>query len=108
MYQMTVNESDWKKFRAKLPGWQNAYMQRLLDEYAELIARPGEPSDKFWALEKRIWNDKKSVGVVARMSRSYMYPNLISLLGDEVITLDDLKDFSDDLREKLAFVNRDR
>ena len=108
MYQQIVNESDWKMFRSKLPGWQESYMEKLNNEYIALLASPGKASDKFWTLEKRIWQDKKKVGVVARMSRSNMYLNLLNLLADEVITLDDLAGFSDDLREKLAFVTRNR
>ena len=103
-----VNESDWKLFRKKLPVWQEEYMEALIGEYAALLADSGAASDKFWALEKRINADKRQTGVVARMSRSNMYLNLINLLSEGVITLDDLDGFSDDLREKMAFVMRDR
>ena len=82
-------------------------MERLLQEYATLINGSGDASDKFWALEKRIREDKRHVGVVARMSRSEMYMNLISLLQEGAITLNDLEGFSDELRERLAFVMRD-
>ncbi len=108
MYQQTVNEKDWKMFRAKLPGWQEAYMERLNREYVALLTGVGDASDRFWALEKRIREDKKSVGVVAEMSRSKMYQNLLGLLADGVITPDDLEGFTDELREKLAFVTRNR
>ena len=46
---------------------------------------------------------KHHVGVVARMSRSNMYNNLLSLLPEGVVTLDKLDDFSEDLKERLAF-----
>ena len=105
--QPQINESDWKLFRSKLSGWQEAYMERLNREYAALLAGSGNAADKFWTLEKRINSDKQSVGVVARMSRSNMYHNILSLLSEGVITLDDLADFSDDMRERLAFVMRD-
>ena len=103
-----VNESDWKLFRSRLPAWQEAYMERLNREYIALLSGSGAASDKFWALEKRIREDQQHVGVVARMSRSNMYTNLLALLQDGVITLDDLEGFSDDLRERFAFVMRDR
>ena len=98
-----VNEADWKLFRSKLPGWQEKHMERLNGEYAALLAGDGKASEKFWALEKRIRNDKQNVGVVARMSRSNMYFNLLALLGEGVIKPDDLDGFSEELREKLAF-----
>ena len=74
---MQVNEADWKLFRQKLPGWQEAHMEKLIKEYAAVIAGTGKASDKFWELEERINADKKHVGVVARMSRSNMYNNLL-------------------------------
>ena len=27
-----VNEKDWKLFRSRLPGWQEAYMGKLIEE----------------------------------------------------------------------------
>ena len=108
MYPHEVIESDWKLFRKKLPGWQEAYMDKLNQDYIRLLTGPGDASDKFWELEKRIKDDKKDVGVVAEMRRSVMFPNLIDLLREGAITLDDLEGFSDELRESLAFVTRSR
>ena len=59
--QAHVNEADWKLFRSRLPGWQEAYMDL----------------------------------------------NIMSLIADGVIGLDDLEGFSDDLREKMAFIMRE-
>ncbi len=42
-----------------------------------------------------------------RMSRSNMELNLLSLLSDGVISIAELDGFSEELREKLAFVLRD-
>ena len=54
MYPHDVIESDWKLFRKKLPGWQEAYMDKLNQDYIRLLTGPGDASDKFWELEKRI------------------------------------------------------
>ena len=104
MYPHNVIESDWKLFRKKLPDWQESYMAKLNQEYIQLLTGPGDASDKFWELEKRIKNDKHDVGVVADMRRSVMFPNLINLLREGAITPGDLDDFSEELRESLAFV----
>lgn len=32
-----VLESDWKLFRKKIPGWQAAYMERLVQEYVAFL-----------------------------------------------------------------------
>ena len=45
MYQ--VIEKDWKLFRELLPEWQEAYMERLVKEYIELLSGDGQASDKF-------------------------------------------------------------
>ena len=42
-----VNEKDWKLFRKMLPGWQEAYMEKLCREYAEILSSSGNASDKF-------------------------------------------------------------
>ena len=98
---MEITKQDWKLFRQKLPGWQEAYMDRLNREYAEILAGPGNPSDKFWALEKRIRQDKRSSGVQLQLSRSDLLNLLSALLVDDVITLDDLDGFSQDLQDAL-------
>lgn len=94
-----VNEKDWKLFRKNLPGWQEAYMEKLCKEYAGILSSSSNASDKFWELEKRINKDKNDTGVSARMSRSMMLENITSLLQEGAITVDDLDEFSEELIE---------
>lgn len=96
------SEKDWKLFRKKLPDWQEAYMDKLNKEYIELLSAEGNASDKFWTLEKRIRQDKKDCGVQCEMSRSNQFYNMLSLLNEGVITLNDLEEFSGDLKETMA------
>ena len=104
MYQ--VKEKDWKLFRQKLPLWQEAYMDKLNQEYIRLLSGEGLASDKFWELEKRIREDKRSVGVVADMRRSQMYSNLLSLLVNEIIREEELEGFSEKLTETVKYAVR--
>ena len=76
-------------------------MDRLNHEYIELLSGERNPSDKFWALEERIRQDKKDSGVQAEMSRSNMKFILMDLLDEGAITAADLDGFSDDLRDSL-------
>ena len=99
-----VKEADWRLFRSRLPIWQEAYMERLNREYIALLSGTGSASEKFWELERRMREDKRRGGVVMRMSRSDMELNLLSLLSDGVISTAELDGFSEELREKLAFV----
>ena len=95
-----VKEKDWKLFRKKLPVWQEVYMERLTKEYAELLNGDDAASEKFWMLEKRMKNDKRCTGVLARdIRRSNMLQLIINLIYEEAISEDDLKDFSEDLQD---------
>ena len=98
-----VKERDWRLFCQRLPNWQEAYMDKLNQEYIRLLSEEGLASDKFWASEKRIRMDKKSVGIVADMRRSQLYSNLLSLLVNEIIREDDLDGFSEELSETIKY-----
>ena len=101
---MQISERDWKIFRKKIPDWQECYMERLEMEYIALLQTDKSASAKFWALEKRIKQDKKSPGVIIDMRRSTAINNIINLILDEVISLADLEDFSDDLKETVKYI----
>lgn len=93
-----VAESDWKLFRKRLPGWQEGYMERLVGEYMEVLGGEAPASERFWALEKRIREDKKRLGVVIRdVRRGTMRDVIARLVLDGAIVLDDLDDFTDDV-----------
>ena len=101
MSEYGFTKKDWALFREKISDWQEAYMNKLNKEYIELLSGEGRPSEKFWTLEERIRNDKKDTGVQLKMSRSNCIPNIISLLNEEVITMEDLDEFSDELKESI-------
>ncbi len=56
---MEVSKSDWKLFRARIGDWQEAYMERLVKGYMDLLGGAENASDKFWKLKERIKKDKK-------------------------------------------------
>ena len=90
MYQ--VIEKDWKLFRELLPEWQEAYMERLVKKYIELLSSDRQASDKFWKIDKRIKQDKRRTGVLARdVKRSNMFQLIIDLIYEEAISEDDLR-----------------
>lgn len=93
------SEKDWKLFRSKIADWQESYMEKLNKEYIELLSAEGNASDKFWALEKRIRENKKDCGVQCEMSRSNQFYIMMSLPNEGAITMEDLDDFSDDLKD---------
>ena len=101
---MEVSKSDWKLFRARIGDWQEAYMERLVKEYRDLLDGEENASDKFWRLEERIKKDKKHPGVLIELRKSTVIYDIVSLINLEVITKADLADFSDDLKEKVDFM----
>ena len=100
----TYSERDWRLFRKKLADWQENYMAKLNREYIEILSRDTNASDNFWELEERIRKDKKNVGVSLRLSRSNMFYNILELIRNEVITVDDISEFSDELKEDIDFI----
>ena len=102
MQEQRYTEKDWKLFRSKIADWQESYMDKLNKEYIDLLSENSDPSDKFWALEKRIKEDRKKAGVQIRMSRSNLIYNIIFLLNDGAIKLEDLEEFSDELKETIS------
>ena len=82
-------------------------MGRLCGEYIELLSGDGDPSEKFWQLDKRIRSDKRNPGVQLKMTRTNFIYNIISLISNDVISMKDLEDFSDELKETVkAFLER--
>ena len=98
-----IEEKDWKLYREMLPEWPEAYMERLIKEYMELLAEDKAASEKFWALDKRIRADRQSLGVrVIEERRSKLQNILTGLIIEHVISVDDLQDFSEELRESTS------
>ena len=101
---MEVSKSDWKLFRARIGDWQEAYMERLVKEYVDLLDGAENASDKFWKLEERIKKDKKHPGVMLELSKGNMIFDIVALINSGVITVDDLDGFSDELKESINFL----
>lgn len=96
-----VNEKDWKLFKKLVPVWQEKYIQKINKEYIKILSKNNSSAQNFWELENRIRQDKKHPGVILDLRRSTMHMNLMLLLSYEVITFDDLKEFSNELLDEL-------
>lgn len=102
---MEISKKDWKLFREKLAEWQENYMAQLEKEYIALLgADDKKASEKFWELEKRIKNDRRHPGVIMRMNKSRAIWNIVDLIRLDVITYEDLIDFSDDLKQAVKML----
>ncbi|WP_312699361.1 multidrug transporter [Sedimentibacter sp.] len=101
---MELTKKDWKLYREKISGWQEDYMERLVERYSELLSGNLPASSKFWELEKRINTDKRTPGVRIELKKSTMIWDIVSLIGDGVINFDDLDEFSDELKEAVRII----
>ena len=102
--KLEISKNDWKLYRTRISEWQEAYMRRLVNEYMEVLKGEENASDKFWKLEGRIKKDKKHPGVIVEMSKGNMIFDIIALINADVITFEDLEDFSNELKEQIKFI----
>ena len=99
---MNISKKDWKLFRERLSDWQENYMEGLVKEYVNFLNDDKKPaSDKFWELEKRIKEDKRHPGVIMEMRKSDAIWDIVHLIRLNVISYDDLSDFSDELQQEV-------
>ena len=102
-------KKDWKLFREKIPEWQEAYMERLNREYIALLSGDCNASDKFWELYKRQRKDKNCVGVqISIQSKSEMIFDILRFIYEDVISIDDLNGFSEELKEIISDYLKER
>ena len=102
---MNVKESDWKLLKKLLPLWQENYIEKVIEEYKNILNKDDIASNKFWDLNKKIKEDKKNPGVlITDLRRSNMDLVIASLISNKVIEFEDLKDFSDELKETLKLM----
>lgn len=99
-----ISKRDWKLYRERLPEWQENFMEQLTKEYIELLSGPGNASDHFWELEKRIKQDKKSPGVQIEVRKSEAIWDIAVFVGHGIITMDELDGFSADLIEAVKLI----
>lgn len=100
------SKRDWKLYREKICGWQEHYMEKLVKEYAVYLCSDLPASTKFWEIEKRIKRDRKTLGVCIELRKSDMFWDIAELIHDKVISMDDLEEFSDNLKEAVVLILR--
>lgn len=98
---MEISKADWKLYRERVSDWQEHYMEQLIKEYVELLTSPGNASDHFGELEKRIKQDKKHPGVLIKLRKSV---DIAYFVRDKVITMNELEGFSEDLIDAVKLI----
>lgn len=96
---MEISKRDWKLYQERVPEWQERYMEKLLKQYIKLLSSKENASERFWKLEKKIKQDKKHPGVCIELRKSDAIWDIAIFVEKKVITMDDLDEFSDDLKK---------
>ncbi len=96
---MEISKRDWKLYQERVPEWQERYMEKLLKQYIKLLSSKENASERFWKLEKKIKQDKKHPGVCIELRKSDAIWDIAIFVKKKVITMDDLDEFSDDLKK---------
>lgn len=79
-------------------------MDRLNKEYIEILNGNEDASEKFWKLEERIRKDKKHPGVMLELNKQNMIYDIVTLIRDNVIQIESLEGFSEELKEQVQFL----
>ena len=101
---MEISKRDWKLYQERVPEWQERYMEKLLKQYIKLLSSKENASERFWKLEKKIKQDKKHQGVCIELRKSDAIWDIAIFVKKKVITMDDLDEFSDDLKEAVKTI----
>lgn len=98
------SKRDWKLYKGKIGEWLEHYIENLIREYANYLHSDLPASVKFWEMEKRITRDRKKLGVCVELRKSDMFWNIAKLIHDQVISMDELEEFSDELKEAVMLI----
>lgn len=88
---MDSKEKDWKLYKKNIGAWQERYMDKILEEYKEIIDRKEMASKRFWNLYHRIKSDLENHGVLIAASRNNLKDIILSLYSHNVITFKRIK-----------------
>lgn len=102
MLNFNFTETDWKLYKKLLPTWQERYIASLNQKYIEILKQEGSHAQNFWTVYEQMTVDKNHPGVMLiRNSRSRMIETISILLKDNIISKNELIDFSDKLKNEL-------
>jgi len=102
MYE--ISKHDWKLFRDNVGTWQERYMEQLCNKYLSILQSTKPASEKFWALEKSTKIEKRKKGVLIELQKSNAVYDTVYFLMQDIITMNDLADFSDDFKETVQYI----
>ena len=100
----TPKESDWKQYRDMIEFLKERYLKETNQKLCKILT-DGDRSatDQFWDTFNEMKKEKKVLQeCLGRHSRSYMYLSMLLMLRYGMLKEEDLKGFSEELREQLT------
>ena len=97
-------ESDWKKFRTIVPNLRERYLRERNSELCAILRDESlTPTNQFWTASERI----DEIGKILKSSldghsRSTMIHYMIVMYGHQILREEDLADFSEEVRGRIA------
>ena len=105
-----MSEFDWKTFRKMVPELRERYLKKTNKELRNLLLTPDQTStERFWNTHEKITKEAKILHrCLGGHSRSRMASFIYIMLDCGLMDLDDLSQFSDELREsaKNGFIRK--
>jgi hypothetical protein len=100
---LDIQESDWKVFRRLREPALERYCERVLKDVDRLVHKSGSTyHERYLELWKLLRDRDKTLAVAFDdPKRSQAVIQLANIDAEELLTKDELKQFSDDLRDRL-------
>jgi len=105
---MKPKESDWKKFRNSLDKWRERYLKRKNDEIRAILEDNNlNATEKYWDIVEFQRNESKILrNCLDGYSRSNMTLHMALMKRYEMISQEDIEEFSEELQEFLKNIKR--
>ena len=96
-------ESDWKKFREKLPIWRERYLAERNARIVRLLMDTQKTeTERFWDADAMIEREAKTLHrCLDDIARSKMWLRLMEMRKARMIKREDLADFSEELQRQV-------
>lgn len=98
------NEKDWKAFRKLVPILRERYLRSRNAELAAILGDDERsPTERFWDLEEQVQEIAKILrACLDGHSRTKMRMFMYQMFNVGMMTIEDLEDFSEDLRKGMT------
>ena len=108
MYNYELKEEDWKIYKNEITKWQERFFDKNILLIKEIINSNKESINKFYDVNKFIHKNKKHPLANLDLRRSTMVDTILYLTSINEISFDDLKPFSNELKDYIDFVIKQR